>query len=108
MNHFVVHLSEKQRHLMTEELIRTHVAYLTKLSQAGALLFCGPCADGTALMILQCGDLEEANRLLQGDPFSAVNYYRSRRVVEIQAASEANNFHLQEVLDYLARGRSAG
>jgi uncharacterized protein YciI len=101
--HFVVHLADKQRHLMTEQLIRDHVHYLTELSRSGALIFCGPCADGTALMILRCADVDEANRLLEGDPFSQVNYYRSRRIVEILAANEQNQFHLPMVLDNLAK-----
>jgi uncharacterized protein YciI len=101
MRQFVVLLSEKQKHLMTEQLIRGHVAYLSKLSKEGSLRFCGPCTDGSALMILQCSSPEEAQKLVEADPFSHVAYYASRKIVEIEEANEANEFHLQQVLQAL-------
>lgn len=101
MRQFVVFLSEKQKHLMTEQLIRDHVAYLSQLSKEGALRFCGPCADGSALMLLACSSLEEAQCLVAADPFSQVAYYANRKIVEVEEANEANGFHLQEVLQTL-------
>jgi uncharacterized protein YciI len=100
---FVVHLSNKQRHLMTEELIRGHVEYLRQLKQKGVLPFCGPCKDGTAIMILNCDTFEEAHQFVENDPFSKVGYYASRNIVEIEEANESNNFLLDEVLDYLSK-----
>lgn len=101
MRQFVVHLSEKQKHFMTEQLIRDHVAYLGQLSREGVLRFCGPCTDGSALMLLVCSSPEEAQRLVEADPFSQVAYYANRKIVEIEEANEANGFHLQQVLQTL-------
>lgn len=95
---FVCFLSGKQKDLMTKELIIRHVGYLKTLKQDGKLPFCGPCADGTAVMILAADTLEEARELVAADPFSKANYYRDRRIVELQEATIENNFHLDEVL----------
>jgi len=91
---FVVHLSNKQHHLMTPDLIRAHVEYLRHLKQKGVLPFCGPCKDETAIMILNCNTFEEAQQLVENDPFSKAGYYASRNIVEIEEANEANNFLL--------------
>ena len=101
MRQFVVLLADKQRHLMTEQLIKDHVAYLHKLSKAGVLTFCGPCTDGSALMILRCPSQEDAENVVAADPFSHVAYYASRKIVEIEEANEANGFHLQQALHAL-------
>ncbi|REE77715.1 hypothetical protein A8990_12735 [Paenibacillus taihuensis] len=98
---FFVHLSNKQRHLMTEGLVRDHVEYLRKLKEKDVLPFCGPCKDGTAIMILSCGNLEEASLYVEEDPFSKAGYYETRSIVEVEEANAANNFHLDKVVDYL-------
>jgi uncharacterized protein YciI len=99
--YYLAHLNDKQRHLMTEELIRDHVEYLRALRAAGTLSLCGPCADGSALMVLATSDEDQARAVVEGDPFSKVGYYRSRRIVEFQPADDSNNYHLEEVLDHL-------
>lgn len=99
---FVVRLSGKQRELMTEDLVRGHVEYLRELKERGVLPFCGPCADGTALMILSCDSLETARELVAGDPFSEVDYYEDRDIVEIEEATEENDFLLADVLEFLS------
>lgn len=96
---FAVHLSGKQKHLMTEELIKDHAAYLRSLKEKGVLPFCGPAKDGTALMIIDAPDADEAKRYVEGDPFSQVNYYQERRIVEIEEAGLSNDFFLDEVLE---------
>jgi uncharacterized protein YciI len=98
---FIVHLSDKQKHLMTKELIIGHVEYLRSLKEKGKLPFCGPCVDGTALMILKAESQKEAKELLEGDPFSRVGYYQTQKIVEVQEATFENNFHLEQVLDRL-------
>lgn len=100
---FIVHLSNKQRHLMTEELILGHVAYLEELKRQRRLPFAGPCKDGTAVMILQAESPEEAHALVSGDPFARANYYQDRRVVEVEEATLDNHFLLDDVLSYLHR-----
>lgn len=103
MKKFVVHLSDKQRELMSCELIKAHAAYLKLLKEKRVLPFCGPCADGTALMIIDAPTKEKAIEYVENDPFSKVNYYRERKVVEIEEATEENDFLINDVLDYLAK-----
>ncbi|WZY00538.1 YciI family protein [Bacillus sp. FSL W7-1360] len=103
MKKFVVILSDKQRNLMLAELIKGHVAYLKALKEKGVLLFCGPCTDGTAVMIIDAPSLEKAKELVEGDPFSEVDYYKERRIVEIEEANEENGFFLEKVLAGLGK-----
>lgn len=98
MKKFIVHLSNKQNELMTKELIVNHVNYLKMLKESGVLPFCGPCADGTALMIIDAPSFEKAKNYVENDPFSKVNYYMDRKIVEIEEATLDNNFLLEEVL----------
>ncbi len=102
MKTFLVLLSAKQRELMNEKLIRGHVEYLNSLWEKRHLIFCGPCTDGTAIMLLQSESLESIKELLQNDPFSKVMYYQSVEIKEVQDANPNNNFHLDEVFNYLS------
>ena len=45
MKKFIVYLSDKQRELMTKELVTQHAAYLLSLKNKNVLPFCGPCHD---------------------------------------------------------------
>lgn len=101
MKKFVVHLSNKQRDLMTEALIVAHVSYLKELKKRGVLPFCGPCVDGTALMIIDAPSYKEAEELVENDPFSKVNYYLDRKIVEVEEATMENDFLINDVIDYL-------
>lgn len=76
---------------MDEDLIQAHVDYLRQLKEDGVLPFCGPCEDGTAIMILSCNSCEEARKLVEADPFAERNYYRERRIVEVEEATRENN-----------------
>ncbi|MFD1175285.1 YciI family protein [Paenibacillus puldeungensis] len=103
MKKFVVHLSNKQRHLMTEELVKAHAAYLKSLKEKGVLPFCGPCADGTGLMIIDAASYEEAKGYVDNDPFSKVDYYIDRKLVEVEEATIENNFLIDDVVAYLSK-----
>jgi len=94
MRAFLVRLSGKQGHLMNNELLEAHVKYLHTLSEAGHLRFCGPCIDGSAVMILLASDMDAARELIESDPFSTVNYYAERDVLEVEEATPDNNFLL--------------
>lgn len=49
----------------------THRQYLLELKDRGRLAATGPFTDGSgALIIYEAADRDEAERLLQGDPFS--------------------------------------
>ncbi|UOQ45130.1 YciI family protein [Halobacillus salinarum] len=95
MKKFVVHLFNKQPSLMTDQLINDHVNHLKKLKKKGVLPFCGPCADGTALMIIEAASVEEANHYVEEDPFSKQDYYKDRKIVEITEATVENNFLME-------------
>ncbi|UAC49609.1 YciI family protein [Bacillus aquiflavi] len=101
MKKFIVQLSNKQRELMTEALITDHVTYLKRLKREGVLSFCGPCVDGTAFMMIQAASLKEAKDYVENDPFSKVDYYIDRKIVEIEEANEENNFLMADVLNSL-------
>lgn len=101
MKKFVVQLSKKQRNLMTKELIEEHVSYLKILKEKGVLPLCGPCTDGTALMIIDAPSIEYAKKYVENDPFSKVDYYLERKVIEIQEATLENNFLIEDVLNVL-------
>lgn len=101
MKHFLIFLSDKNKSLMTKDLIKDHVTYLDKYYKQGRILFCGPCIDETACMLMQAEDEKEALNLLQKDPFSKVQYYRSYKIVEFLLATPENNFHLEKVLSKL-------
>lgn len=101
MKQFVVQLSDKQRDLMTKELIIGHVNHLRSLKEKGVLPFCGPCYDGSALMIIKASDIEEARAYVEADPFAKANYYKSRNIVEVEEATIENNFLLEDVIEYL-------
>lgn len=101
MKKFIVNLSQKQKNLMSEELITQHVSYLKSLKEKGVLPFCGPCVDGTALMIIDAPSFEEAKEYVENDPFSIVDYYIERKIVEIEEATIENNFLIDNVLAYL-------
>ncbi|MFC0524492.1 YciI family protein [Pontibacillus salicampi] len=97
MKKFVVFLSNKRRNLMTRELMAEHASYLESLKEKGVLPFCGPCKDGTALMILVADNYEEARSIVEEDPFARVDYYRERKIVEVEEATSENHFLVEKV-----------
>ncbi|MFD3446161.1 YciI family protein [Microbacteriaceae bacterium 4G12] len=101
MKKFVVYLANKQRELMTKELITEHVTYLRNLKEKGVLPFCGPCVDGTALMIIAAPSHEKAKEYVENDPFSKVDYYIDRKIVEVEEATLENHFLIDDVLTYI-------
>jgi len=100
---YIVHLSDKQRELMTKELVTQHAAYLKSLKELGVLPFCGPCTDGTALMIIDAPSQEKAKEYVDNDPFSKINYYMKRKIVEVEEATIENGFLVDEVINYLEK-----
>lgn len=103
MKKYIVRLSDKQKELMNEALMRQHASYLRELKEKGVLPFCGPCMDGTALMIIDAPSYQLAKQYVENDPFSKVNYYRTRDIVEIEEATIENNFLMDDVIQYLRR-----
>lgn len=94
MKKFVVKLENKQKHLFNQELLIKHVEHLKQLTNIGVLETCGPCEDGSAIMILKSETIEKAKEYVEADPFSKINYYQSRIVTEFLEATMDNNFWL--------------
>jgi uncharacterized protein YciI len=92
---FVVHLAPGNRASGSPELFIAHVAHLRRLAASGALRLCGPCDDGTALLILQCADADSAARLVDADPLVEVGYYGGRRIVGFREATPDNDYLLR-------------
>jgi uncharacterized protein YciI len=48
-----------------------HLAYLTALYEDGTVVLAGPVGDGSgAMMVLQVGSEEEAERVVKNDPYT--------------------------------------
>jgi uncharacterized protein YciI len=95
MAHFIVKLAGAQPDRTTPANIEAHVAWLHALQNAGKLVLCGPCDDGTAIIVLSCGTLEEATHLANTDPFVETGAYAERTVQAFQLATPENNFLLE-------------
>lgn len=94
MKKYFVKLSKKQRELFSQELLIKHVEHLKQLTNDGVLQTCGPCDDGGAIMILIAENIDMAKSYVESDPFSKVDYYQSRTLVEFHEATMENNFFL--------------
>jgi uncharacterized protein YciI len=58
------------------ELRPTHRQYLTRLKDAGQLAAAGPFTDDSgALIVYEAATKEQAEQLLQGDPFHAAGVF---------------------------------
>ncbi|WP_306832654.1 YciI family protein [Neorhizobium huautlense] len=79
---------------MTTDVVAAHVAWLKALHSDGTLLLCGPCEDGTAVIVLRCRDREHAEAIAGADPFAAARAYGDREIVTISVATPDNNFLL--------------
>ncbi|WP_099608685.1 YciI family protein [Vibrio coralliilyticus] len=95
---WIAFLSNKQSHLMSSELLEAHIEYLRKIWPTGVLTLCGPLADDTAIMVFNVDSEQQAKLLVDGDPFSEVNYYQNVRYVEFMDANPGNNFLFEEAL----------
>ncbi|MUK90522.1 hypothetical protein GMD78_19380 [Ornithinibacillus sp. L9] len=101
MKKYFVRLSNKQKSLMTKELMRLHALYLRELKDREVLPFCGPCKDDTAIMIIDAPSYELAKQYVEDDPFSKVNYYLTRDIIEMEEATIENEFLMKDVFKSL-------
>ena len=99
---WIAFLSNKQRELMTSELLEAHVKYLKKIWSTGELKLCGPLVDGSAIMVFNVDTEQQARLLVGDDPFSEVKYYREVRFEQFMEANLDNNFLLDEALDIMS------
>ncbi len=90
---FMVVLKDKQKDLLTQDLLAGHIEFLRSLNSGGQLIVCGPFVDNDrGLLILQCESLTAAERIVQSDPFVAKGYYRSFTISEFVQANDNNNW----------------
>lgn len=93
MKSFLVLLSDKQPHLLTEELLRDHVVYLKRLRENGYLPICGPFANNqNAVLVIRTDSKSHAEELINSDPFIKNNYYKKFEIHEFMEASEDNDW----------------
>lgn len=94
MANFLVRLSEAKPERITPSLVKDHVAWLSDLSRQGKVILCGPCSDGTAILVLKCATQKDAERIAGSDPFAREQAYEKRSIVSFRLASPENNFLL--------------
>ncbi|GLO60606.1 hypothetical protein MACH09_11140 [Vibrio sp. MACH09] len=95
---WIAFLSDKQRELMTKNLLKAHVSYLKEITNTGELKLCGPLLDGTAIMIFNVDTEQHARSLVASDPFSKASYYKTVRFAEFMEANMENEFLLTDAL----------
>jgi uncharacterized protein YciI len=91
---FLVRMGDRRPGATTPELIWQHVQWLRRLHGDSRLVACGPCDDGTAIIILRGSTLEEARKVAFADPFRAAGAVGVYEVVEIRLANPENDFLL--------------
>lgn len=92
--YFIIRLEGANPDAMTPNIVQEHVAWLSQLDDQEILLECGPCGDGTALILLRCGSLDEAVKISNSDPFATHRAYENRTVVAFRRATKENNYLL--------------
>ena len=93
MKKFLVLLSEKQPHLLNENLLNIHIDFLKKLRADNHLPLCGPFTDNKgALLIINADSLAHAENIIKEDPFIKQKYYKKFAIHEFMVAGEENNW----------------
>jgi len=93
MKSFLVILSEKQPHLLNENLLKDHISYLKTLRKNGYLPLCGPFSDNQSAVLVIRTDLKShAEELINNDPFIQKNYYKKYKIHEFTEAGDENNW----------------
>ena len=90
---YVILLAHAQPSLMTEQLVRAHVAHLQRLENQNLLELCGPFPeDAGGMVILRVSSEDRAREIAEADPFvaSGAERYELRRL----ELSHRGNEHL--------------
>jgi uncharacterized protein YciI len=88
MDHVYVQLVDKRKPF-TADVIERHIAYLRGLDKDGRLVLCGPFTDFPGgMVVIRASSREEADRIVQSDPFIAEGYETyNLRTLEVADAS---------------------
>jgi len=90
---FVAFLSDKKKEIFSDQLLLKHIEHLHLLDELGKLHLCGPFTDNdSAIQILSVKDIDEANHLVNQDPFVQHGYYKTVEVKELIEANADNNW----------------
>lgn len=106
MKYYVGILKDKQEALLTEPLLREHVAHLRNLREQGLLQLCGPLTGrGKALQLLRSENAEAAQVLFAQDPFLRDGFYTGYDFWELTEACEENDYLIEDTLRTLREQR---
>lgn len=93
MSKFVVILKDKRKGELDASLLTRHIEHLRNLNQEGKLMVGGPFKNNEqAMIILNCGDIDEAISIAESDPFIKEKYYNTYEINELIVANEENNW----------------
>lgn len=93
MKTFLVLYSEKQVHILNDDLLSTHIEFLKKLNMDDRLSICGPFIDNKgAVLIIMADTIMEAEEIIKQDPFIRQNYYKKYVIHEFMVANSDNNW----------------
>ena len=93
MKPFLVLLKNKGLLKLEVPLLLEHVEHLKNIHNSGNLLICGPFIDGTgAVLIIKANSKQEAEKIIQSDPFIKEKYYTEFSITEFQQADNSNNW----------------
>lgn len=93
MKKFVAILSKKRAGHLNASLLNAHVEHLKALSASGSLFLCGPLQDNNAaLLIVVANSKEQAQSMMDADPFVKESYYEEYSLSELIEANESNNW----------------
>lgn len=95
MKKYVVLLSGKKKNTLMKTLLVEHVRHLKNINKKGQLVLCGPLANSDkAIKILNASSMDEALRIAQSDPFTVNSYYPNIEALELEEATEDNEYLL--------------
>lgn len=93
MGKYVVVLSETDKSVFNEGLVKRHVEHLRKLSNEKIIELCGPLKDvNKALWIVNADSIDDVVKYIKQDPFISEGFYLKYDIDELIEANEDNNF----------------
>jgi uncharacterized protein len=104
MAKFVFIIKDKEPAVLTKDLYYRHIAHLKQNARAQRLYLVGPLKEQDKLLqVVQADSAEEAQAIVDNDPYVKEGLYRSYECYELLESNEANNWlmdtpRIQEML----------
>ncbi len=93
MKTFLVLYSQKQSHILTDDMLNKHIYFLKKLQSDNRLSICGPFTDNQgAVLVIMADSFMEAEKIINQDPFINQKYYEKYIIHEFMTANAENNW----------------